>query len=208
MLAVQMIECPQLQQVVRRLVSSIGVLLAAAMVSGCGRPFNVKTQPGLPPTSFNAKASIDELTIEARLITDEDFLYDTFDANLISAGLLPVRVMLNNSGADAVELSRARFTVEGQSTRFKAVDSRRAFKRLISYYGIAAYTKAGYIESLDAFSSYALDVKTPLAGNQTRQGLLFFAVTADGARQPGWTLVIDKIKANKSDPSAVSLKLN
>ena len=64
--------------------SGVFLLLVAAQL-GCGRPFNVKTQPNLAPTSYAAKTTVDSITVEAQAITDEDFLYDTFDANLISA---------------------------------------------------------------------------------------------------------------------------
>lgn len=173
---------------------------------GCGRPFNVKTQPALPPPINAARASVDGVAVEAYAITDEDFLYDTFDANLIAAGVLPVRVMLSNSSGENMDLKKARFEIEAQSRRFRVADARKAFKRLISYYGISIYSKSGYRESLEAFASYALDVATPLAGDQSRQGLVFFLVPSEAARQTGLSLVIGKLKSKRSD--AVSLKLN
>ena len=174
---------------------------------GCGRPFNVKTQPTLPSASYVAKASVDAIAVEAHAITDEDLLYDTFDANLIAAGILPVRVLLTNGGSEPVELKKARFEIETQSIRFKNADARKAFKRLISYYGISAYSKSGYNESLEAFTSHAFDVTTTLGGGQSRQGLMFFMVPAEAARQPGLTLVVGKLKPKPAD-GAVSLKLN
>lgn len=184
--------------------STLLLLLAAQF--GCGRPFNVKTQPNLPPASYAAKATVDSVAVEAQAVTDEDFLYDTFDANLISAGVLPVRVMLTNSGGDTVELKSARFEIEARAGRFKAVDARKAFKRLISYYGIAAYSKSGYAESLEAFAAFAL-VTTPLGGGESRQGLVFFLAPGEAARQTGLTMIIGKLNSKQS-AGAVSLKLN
>ncbi|HZM85591.1 MAG TPA: hypothetical protein VFF31_03445 [Blastocatellia bacterium] len=184
---------------------SVAMLVMAAGF-GCGRPFNVKTSPALPPVSYAAKASLDELMIEAHPVIDEDFLYDTFDANLIAAGLLPVRVRLTNNGSEPIELKKARFQIEIPSKRFKSADARRAFKRLFTYYGVSVYSKSGYNDSLEAFTSHVLDVGTALSSNQSRQGLLFFEVPAEAARETGLTLVIDKLKS-KSDARAV-LKLN
>lgn len=178
-------------------------LLAAAW--GCGRPFNVNTKATLPPANYAGKATVDSVAVEAQAITDEDFLYDNFDANLISAGLLPVRVMLTNSG-DAADLKSARFEIETKAGRFKAVNARKAFKRLISYYGIRAYSKSGYNESVDTFAAYALDVATPLAGGQSRQGLVFFLVPGEAAREAGLTMVIGKLNSKQSG-AGVSLKL-
>jgi len=190
----------------RLAVASAAILLAAASL-GCGKPFNVKTQPALPPASYTAKASLDGIAVEADPITDEDFLYDTFDANLISAGVLPVRVRLTNSGGDIADCKEARFQIDTLSKRFKAVEARKAFKRLISYYGISVYTKSGYKESLEAFTSYALDIGTPIAGAESRQGLVFFLLPAEAARQPGLTLRITKLNSRQSG-AGIALKLS
>ena len=183
------------------------LLLLATAQLGCGRPFNVKTQPYLPPTSYAAKAVVDSIAVEAQAITDEDLLYDTFDANLISAGVLPVRVRMTNSGGEAVDLKSARLELETKAGRFKAVDARKAFKRLISYYGISVYSKSGYSESLEAFVAFALDVATPLGGGQSRQGLVFFLAPSEATRQTGLTMTISKLNPRQS-AGAGSLKLN
>lgn len=186
------------------------VVSILAITLACGKPFNVKQQPELPPVSYAAKASADGISIQARAITDEDFLYDTFDANLISAGVLPVRVMLTNLEDHAVDLQNAGFEIRAPAGRsFKAVDARRAFKRLISYYEIKVYNKAGYKKSLEAFSAYALDVKMPLAAGQSRQGLIFFLTTSESARALGLTLVVSRLSSNASrERGAVELRLN
>ena len=192
-----------------RLAAGSVALFLAAAASGCGRPFNVKTQPTLPPASYAAKATVDGVSVEAHAILDEDFLYDSFDANLIAAGVLPVRVMLTNSAAEMVECKEARFEVEAHSRRFKAVNAKKAFKRLISYYEISAYSKSGYKESFEAFSSYALELAAPLAAGQSRQGLVFFLVPAEAARQTGLMMFIGKLNSKQpGGRSEVPLKLN
>jgi hypothetical protein len=189
----------------RLIVGSIS-LLVVGVTLGCGKPFNVKTHPSLPGSNYAAKGSIDEITVEAHAVTDEDLLYDTFDANLIVAGVLPVRIALTNSGGDVVDLKKSRFEIQTHAGRFKSVEAKKAFKRLISYYGISAYSKSGYQESLEAFVSHSIDLTTPLAAAQSRQGLVFFLVPVEAARQADLTLDIRRLKS-KSD-QAVSLKLN
>jgi hypothetical protein len=190
-----------------RIAASSSLLLLASAQFGCGRPFSVKTQPNLPPASYAAKATVDSVAVEAQAITDEDFLYDTFDANLISAGVLPVRVKLTNSGGEALDLKSARFEIEARAGRFKAVEARKAFKRLISYYEISAYSKSGYTESLEAFAAFALDVATPLGAGQSRQGLVFFLASSEAARQKGLTMTVGKLNSKQAG-AGVSLKLN
>src|ERR1700686_4194776 len=99
-----LIERSPSQSVLLRWMVCGAVLSILAVTLGCGKPFNVKQQPELPPVSYAAKASAGGVSIQAQAITDEDSLYDTFDANLISAGILPVRVMLTNPADHAVDL--------------------------------------------------------------------------------------------------------
>src|SRR5262245_35735031 len=188
------------------------ILLAVSVATlitffGCGRPFNVKTQPSLPPARYAETTTVDGITIGAQVITDEDLLYDTFDANLISAGLLPVRVMLTNTSTEPVDISQTRFEVEAGSQRYKAVDAHRAFRRLMSYYEVTAYNKSGYKDSLGAFTAYAFDLRTPLDGNQSRQGLVFVMMPEDVARQTGLRMAISRLGKNQSK-QAIELRLN
>lgn len=181
--------------------------LFAGTMLGCGKPFNVKTRADLPPATYAASTTSDSINIQAQAITDEDFLYETFDANLISAGVLPVRVMLNNSSDRTLDLQKVRFEIRQHAGRgFKAVDARGAFKRLISYYEISAYNKSGYKESLGTFSEHGVDLKTPLAPGQSRQGFMFFLVPSEAAQGAGLTLVVSRLSAASHAP--VELKLN
>ena len=188
-----------------------GVVLSILVTTvNCGKPFNVKEQPSLPPANYAAGAFAGDVKVQAQAITDEDFLYDNFDANLIAAGVLPVRVMVTNSAGHDVDLQKARFEMRAPAGRsFKAVEARQAFKRLISYYEIKAYSKSGYKKSLEDFSSHALDVKAPLAAGQSRDGLVFFLTPSESARGIGLTLLIRGLSSNESPGGgAVELKLN
>ena len=199
-----------LRQSFPRLARSRAFVLVALAAFGCGKPFNVKTQPDLPPGDYGTRATADQVSVQARALTDEDFLYDTFDANLLLAGILPVRLMLTNSGGEAVDLKEARFEVHATTGRsFKTVNERQDFKRLISYYEISTYNKSGYKESLEAFSAYGLDTRTPLAGGQSRQGLVFFSMPSEAARGAGLTLVVSRLQsAASSSRGKLELKLN
>lgn len=184
-------------------------MLIAAATYACGKPFNVKPRADLPPANYAAKASANSVEVQAQAMTDEDFVYSTFDANLISAGILPVRIKLTNSSAENLDLESARFEVRAGGRSFKASKADAAFKRLVSYYEISAYSKSGYKESSSDFSGHALDTKTPLAAGQSRQGLLFFLMPNEVARSAGLTLLIDKLGSKQSASRApVELKLN
>lgn len=190
---------------VRFLVGAIAILGAVTLI-GCGKPFNVRPRTELPPANYAATASVNRVTVRADPIDDEDLLYETFDANLILAGVFPVRIRLTNSTDEIVDLKKTRFDVATpQGRRFKPVNAREAFNRLISYYEISTYNKAGYKESLSEFVGYALDTKEALPPRQSRDGVLFFPIPADVARGTGLTLHIFRLGAKESP---IELKLN
>jgi hypothetical protein len=175
-----------------------------------GKPFNVQPRPAPLPVISSAGAEVNGLTLQAEAVTDENFLYDTFDANLVLAGILPVRVRLANSRAEAFEIKRASFEVRASSNQtYKAMDGERAYKRLISYYGIRTYSKGGYRESRSDFESYGLDRSQPLGAGESRQGILFFPVPDQEIRAGGLTLVGRRLDAKKSRSDAnVEIRLD
>jgi hypothetical protein len=187
-----------------QIIGVLGVVMMALW--GCGKPFNVKTKTDLPPASYAAATVSDGISIQAQPVTDEDFLYERFDANLISAGVFPVRVMLKNSSERTVDLRKARFEIRQHAGRsFKSVEARAAFKQLISYYEIKAYSKGGFKESLGTFSEYELDLKTPVGPGQSRQGLLFFLVPNEAARATGLRMVVSRITPASNTPAELRL---
>src|SRR5262249_40898300 len=125
------------------------------------------------------------------------------------AGILPVRVKLSNSGTGAVELSKARFEVRDASGRsFKSSSAQRAFKRLVSYYEISAYSKAGFKESRADFSSHALDTATPIPAGEPGEALLFFLVPSEAASGSGFALFASRLSPSQSDKQPIEIKLN
>lgn len=129
--------------------------------------------------------------MRARQITDEDWIYDTFGANLIMAGLLPIEVEISNSGNSAAKIERARFELKSEDgKKLKPLDPRSAFKRLTSYYQISAYNKRTYQQSREDFLSYALNLPTTIGPHQSRRGLLFFALPAETIRKGRFALSV------------------
>jgi hypothetical protein len=182
---------------------------AATVLSGCGgRPFNIKPRPVTPNVEYRSRGEIAGVSFLAKTLTDEDYLYDNFDANLILAGVYPVSLKLTNNGSEVLELKKARFEIRSESgKRFKVSDARRSYKRLISYYEITLYSKDGYRRSLDDFSSHAIDLKSPLAPGESRQGILFFAVPAEDSAAGSFTLVASRIRSGRAS-STLELKLD
>jgi hypothetical protein len=187
------------------------VALAAVAISGCGgKPFNVKPRVDSPHAPLSSKAQTGGLTVEAEGVTDEDYLYETFDANLVLAGVLAVRVRLTNGSQEPVDLRKSRFEVRAPTgNRYKSIEARRAYKLVVSYYEITTYSKDGYKQSQADFSSHALDTKARLGAGESRQGILFFPVPDQVIREDGFTLVGERLDAaRQKKQSAVELRLN
>src|SRR5262249_10903460 len=79
------------------------VVRAAVFVALCllaeacgGKPFNVKTVPRIAPERVGAATQLGSLVLRASAMWDEDWLLDNFDANAILAGVLPVRIDVEN----------------------------------------------------------------------------------------------------------------
>ncbi len=183
--------------------------LLLALLAGCGgKPFDVKTSVDLPSLADAPVAESQGLRLQAAALLDEDYLLETFDANLILAGILPVNVTITNRAATPVDLHKARFelrTAEGRT--YKAADIKSAFKRLIKYYEISTYSKPAYKESREDFAAYALDTGRPLAMGESRRGMLFFIVPDGVVRASGLKLIGARLDAAQST-SAVELQLN
>jgi hypothetical protein len=177
---------------------------------GCGQPFHVKSRATLPPAAYTVKIQTDGVEIQANAVTDEDVLYGTFDANLILAGLLPVRLMVTNTGEQPLNLKKADWEIkDGNGKTVRAVDPQRAFKRLISYYQIRrTYNKYGYNRSRADFVSYALDRDSALQPGASRDGFLFFDVPPGVARDPTLMLEVSGLRPGEGERKAsVSLRL-
>jgi len=162
------------------------MLLASACAT---KPFNVKPRRALPPGGFTGRASAGTLELEAAAIRDEDFLSETFDANVILAGLLPVKLSLQNGSSQPVDLTPARFWLRSSGKSEKPMEPRRVFKRLMRYYKIRLYNPEGYKEALGDLTSYDLNQRRPLAPGESRWGILFFEAPAAQPATPQVLLV-------------------
>lgn len=186
------------------------LLVTALILSACGKPFNVKPRPDTPPPISGSSAVASVIALEAEAVTDEDYLYDTFEANLLMAGVLPVRVRATNRGTEPVSLKKSVFEIRSaESPAYKAIRAGEAFNRVFSFYGISLYTKRGHKESKSDFLSHSIDLSAPLAAGESREGLMFFPVPDGIARRPGLRLTARRLDPDKKkSDDAVELKLN
>ena len=188
--------------------TAAAIMVVAGLIAGCGgKPFNVKPRPSLSKTDYRASGKVNGVGIQADAITDEDYLFEVFDANLIQAGVYPVRIRMTNNGAGGLELKRVKFGLRSPAGKlFRLSEARRAYKRLISYYELSLYSKDGYKRSLSDFTSYAFDTVSPLGPGESRDGILFFLLPAETAHEGGLSLEAERLNSKLAD-SSLALKL-
>ncbi len=171
------------------LAAKLATVLLLVGASACGKPFNIKPRAEVKIADYAATSRPGRILIEGIALTDEDFLYDTFNANLILAGVLPVRVKVTNNSPADIRVGRERFELRSGGRTLKSIDADRAFKRLLSFYGVKIYNKAGYNESKEALRSYELDFKEPLRLGSSREGIMFFEARPPVEEDAGLVLV-------------------
>ncbi|MEW6128438.1 MAG: hypothetical protein AB1757_15470 [Acidobacteriota bacterium] len=183
-----------------------GIFILTVLLAGCGKPFNVQPRPRTLAGNYAVTTETGGLKISAEAVTDEDYLYQTFEANLILAGVLPVRLKLENSASQEIKLKDARFEIRANQQTFKLIDGKKAYGRLMDYYGVTVYNKAGFKASREDFIAYGMDIRKSLDSNEIREGLLFFQVPGDTILQNELVLVIRKLSEPK-DSEPIELKV-
>ena len=152
------------------------ILALGAIGASCGGSI-YKVEPvvrrPLPETSKSAAAA--GLTVRAApLLTDEES-QQLFEANLLLAGVLPVKVELSNGNDSPVILEKARFKLADSTGRqWKYLKGKDAASRIMKANGIYLYNPNSKQRFVEAVSAHTLDSKTPLGQNERRQGLIFF----------------------------------
>lgn len=184
------------------------MLLTSLIASSCGGSlYRVKPVTELPPLSGSIKsATAGGITIRvAPLLSDEDS-QNLFEANLQLSGVLPLRVALDYDSDVPVELKKARIKLtDHQGREWKLLAPKQAVSRILKANGVTLYNPNSRKRFEEEFSSYAVDMKTPLTpADRSRHGFLFFQAPAKGVIEnpSGLTLKLERL------PQPVTLTLN
>jgi len=175
------------------------------LLSGCGSLYKVKpavTAP-LPDDAKNVSANL--ISLSAVPLFEDEESQDLFGANFPLAGILPVRVGIENKSRAFVDLKKARFSLrDANGKEWKNLSVKDTVKRVLDANGVFAYTPASKQEFTDGLISYALNVSVPLSQNEKRQGILFFQTPDKKAveKPQGLVLKVDKLSEK------TELKLN
>ena len=190
----------------RRRAPIICVVVLCALAPACGGSlYKVKPVVQTPIAEGATGAQAGGVKVRAvPLLTDEE-IQELFEANLLLAGILPVRVeMVNNSGVP-IDLKKARFVVRDSEGRvWKSLSPKNAVSRILKYYAVYLYNPNSRAKFAEDFRQHALNTETSLGDGDGRGGLLFFQTPKkESVSSPrGLVLTIDKL------PQTIELKLN
>jgi hypothetical protein len=182
------------------------LLLAALAGASCGGSlYKVKPVVDAPVGSTNGEAVAASVHVRAVPLVSDEESQELFEANLPLAGLLPVRVEIDNEGGEPLMFKRVRFHLRDQTGKeWKYRTAKQSVSRILDANGVYLYNPNARATFATDFRAHAFELETPLAPGQARRGLIFFQTPkkepVEGAR--GLVLSIEGL------PQALELRLN
>jgi hypothetical protein len=153
-------------------IALVGLLFAAS----CGGSlYKVKPVIQAPIPDGAAGAETGGIRLRAVPLLSDEEVQELFEANLLLAGVLPVRVEIGNQTQSPIELKKSRFSLRDAEERgWKTLAPNQAIARILEYNAVYAYTPSSRKKFEEDFRSHALATETPLAVGEQRGGLIFF----------------------------------
>jgi hypothetical protein len=154
------------------------VLMVIVLTTACaGSLYKVKPAVELPAMTGDVRsASAGGVTVRALPILTDEETQELFEANVLLAGVLPVRTELVFESGVPVELKRARFRLrDGQSREWKLLAPKAAAAAIMKANGVFLYNPHSRKTFEQDMTAYGLNTKTTLSDSNRRiQGFLFF----------------------------------
>jgi hypothetical protein len=176
--------------------SLILTCLIVSLASGCGsaKLFNIAPRVEVAPDNFCCKANVSNITLAAEPLIDEDKILATFDGNVLLAGVLPVRVMVENHSASSLDLKRAQFIlVDTSGHQYKQLETKKVLDRMVGYYGISFQRQGSYKATLADLTAVSFPTQPPVAVNETRQGFVYFAIDPAQGVPQGLKIIVRRL---------------
>ncbi|MGQ9896918.1 MAG: hypothetical protein ACUVR8_05075 [Acidobacteriota bacterium] len=184
------------------------VLLGLVALAACARePFRVRPKTE-PPVSEAQAVTVTEADyrLRARAVWDGNELVDRFDANHLTAGMLPVYVWLDATAS--LDLSGFRFRLrDALGQTWQQLSVRTSEKRLMKSYGIRAYNLDGYQKFRRYYADLCFPTKGTLAGGQRTEGFLFFEIPRPQRDLPAGTMWLEVGRRAPSRPAVTRIEL-
>lgn len=115
--------------------SSILSLLAAALIlAGCSTAYKAKPLPFKAPTAYRNMVEFDGAQVAGRAFVDPAAAKAAFGFDVRGAGMLPVQLVFDNQGPDALEINPAQtFLEDDEGNLWPILTDRFAYERATKY---------------------------------------------------------------------------
>jgi hypothetical protein len=175
-------------------------------MAACGGSlYKVKPVVEAPIADGAGGASAGGVNVRAVPLLSDDESFELFESNLLLAGLLPVRVEMNNGGEAPVDIKKARFRLrDAEGREWKFLTAKQAAGRILTANDVYLYNPNSRTKFEEDFRAHAFQTETPLSGRERRTGLVFFQTPKkEPVNSPrGLILSIEKL------PQPLELRLN
>lgn len=117
----------------KRTLATIGIL-AVLLISGCSTAYKAQPLPFKTPEAYGNATQVDNVDIGGRAFVDEKVASKAFGFNIRKAGMLPVQLVFDNLGEDAVEIVPGQtFLVDNEGNLWPILSERLAYERATKY---------------------------------------------------------------------------
>jgi|YNPBryunderm2012_1023409.scaffolds.fasta_scaffold01629_3 hypothetical protein len=154
-------------------------ILLVLMLAACARePFRVRPTVDQPVSQNQAVTATEaDYVLQARAIWDGNELVDRFDANHLTAGMLPVYVWLEARTAIPLDLSTFEFRLRDAAGRtWRRLSVGQSEQRLMKAYGVRIYSVDGYQTFRQRYAAWGFPTAGRLASGTRAEGFLFFEI--------------------------------
>jgi hypothetical protein len=145
------------------------------ILAGCGGSlYKVKPKIDAPVTG-GRDASAGGFQVRAVPLLADEESQELFEANLQLAGLLPVRLEIDNESGAPVSFKRVRFRLsDGDGREWKLRSPKQVVSRVLTDNAIYLYNPNSRKKFEAGVGEHGFDLASPLETGQRRRGLIFF----------------------------------
>ena len=119
------------------------IVVMASLLSACSTAYKSQEVSFRYPTSYNFSQDIAGAKVAVEAFADKDHAQHAFGFDIIGAGVLPVQIVMDNTGKHGLELvTNQTFLIDDQGRMWNILDNRAAYERLEKSSGFTNLAKS------------------------------------------------------------------
>jgi len=128
----------------KSVIIAVGLVLVFAGFSGCTTAYKVKPMSFKAPTAYPNHTEVAGVTVGAKAFVSKEKASEAFGFDIRDAGMLPVEVVFDNEGTEALEIDAAQtFLEDREGNLWPILSSKIAYDRATKFAETNEIFKAG-----------------------------------------------------------------